>query len=239
MIISEAELQSLVQERFLFPWRAVCIHEVQNLGLPTGLGQVGKSEGIEPMENDDTTTSTWQLRRAFISTRAILAKVQPNQLDTPTPCKSWDVSALIDHLVGSARWGATTVASGRDIPGSATNEDFLTTYDAVIDVALAAFDANGALGQTIKVPMGELSGYDVLEIVTRDQFVHGWDLARAIGHSTDLDPELAEQLLVHAEADISEDARGTEEQALFGPIVDAPVGASPADRLAAYLGRAV
>lgn len=189
--------------------------------------------------NNDHRTTTWQLKRACISTRAILDKVQPNQLDSPTPCTSWDVSTLIDHFVGSARWGATAVSSGRDIPRSAASEEFVATYDAVIEMTLAAFDADGALGRTMKLPMGELSGSDVLEIVTRDQFVHGWDLARSIGHSTDLDPELAEQLLMQAEAHIPEDTRGTEEVALFGPIVDAPAGASPADRLAAYLGRNV
>lgn len=191
------------------------------------------------MNNDHSTTSTWQLKRAFISTRAILAKVQPNQLDSPTPCTSWDVSTLIDHFVGSARWGATAVGSGRGIPRSDAGEEFLTTYDGVIEMTLAAFDADGALGRTMKLPMGELSGSDVLEIVTRDQFVHGWDLARSTGHSTDLDPELAEQLLIQAEAHIPENTRGTEEVAMFGPIVDAPAGAIPADRLAAYLGRNV
>ena len=49
------------------------------------------------------------LNRSFESTRAILAKVQPGDLDAGTPCASWDVSALIDHFVGTARWWAAIV----------------------------------------------------------------------------------------------------------------------------------
>jgi uncharacterized protein (TIGR03086 family) len=194
---------------------------------------------IEPMEGNQMTASTSRLKRAFVSTRAILAEVQPEQLDNPTPCTSWDISALIDHFVGSARWGAATVGSGGDIPGGDSSDDYLTRYDAIIDAALAAFEAEGALDKMIDLPMGELSGADVLGIVTRDQFVHGWDLARAIGCATDLDPELAAELLTEAQVGISEDTRGPEDVAFFGPIVDAPAGASPADRLAAFLGRSL
>ena len=32
-----------------------------------------------------------ELNRAFRSTQAIVAKVQPGDLDAPTPCASWDV----------------------------------------------------------------------------------------------------------------------------------------------------
>jgi hypothetical protein len=68
---------------------------------------------------------------------------------------------------------------------------------------------------------------------------HGWDLARAIGHHTDLDPELADELLVQARVEILDAYRGPEGEAIFGPIVAAPPGACPADRLAAFLGRSV
>jgi Mycothiol maleylpyruvate isomerase N-terminal domain len=49
------------------------------------------------------------LNRSFESTRAILAKAQPGDLDATTPCASWDVSALVNHFVGTARWWAAIV----------------------------------------------------------------------------------------------------------------------------------
>ena len=65
------------------------------------------------MKNLQVTTPTWQLDRAFVSTRAILAKVEADQLDAPTPCASWDVRALINHFVGTARWGASAIMGTR------------------------------------------------------------------------------------------------------------------------------
>jgi hypothetical protein len=65
---------------------------------------------------------------------------------------------------------------------------------------------------------------------------HGWDLARAIGQHTDLDPGLAAALLSQARLAITDVYRGPDGQALFGPAAAAPAGAGPADRLAAFLG---
>jgi hypothetical protein len=111
------------------------------------------------------------------------------------------------HRPFLSRWGATAVGWNEEIRLRDSDDDFLIAYDAVIDIALAAFGADGALERTMDLPVGLLSGADVLAIVTRDQFVRGWDLARAIGHKTDLDPEL-EEILIQA-ADISTEMRGS------------------------------
>lgn len=73
-------------------------------------------------------------------------------------------------------------------------------------------------------------------LATSDTFTHGWDLAKATGLSTDLDPELAEQLLEAAALLVPDQRRGDEPMA-FGPKVEPPAGATPADRLAAFMGR--
>jgi uncharacterized protein (TIGR03086 family) len=193
------------------------------------------------VESKQDSVPTRQLSRAFASTRAVLARVGPGQLDAPTPCASWDVRALIDHFVGSARWGASAaMGSGHET----TDEDYgagdlLAGYDDSIKAALAAFGSPGVLERTIELEFGEFSGADLMGMVVRDQFTHGWDLARAIGHPTELDPELADELLIQARADILDAYRGPEGEAIFGPIAEAPAGACPADRLAAFLGRSL
>ncbi|WP_051365996.1 TIGR03086 family metal-binding protein [Hamadaea tsunoensis] len=193
------------------------------------------------MSSKADSTATRSLSRAFASTRAVLAEVRRDQLDAPTPCVSWDVRALINHFVGSARWGVSA-AAGAGYP--ATDEDyaagdFLAAYDDGITAALAAFAADGVLEKRIDLAFGEFSGADLLNMVVRDQFTHGWDLARAVGHATDLDPELADELLHQARIDILDAYRGAGGEAAFGPVVEAPAGAGPADRLAAFLGRAL
>lgn len=183
---------------------------------------------------------TEQLDRAFASTRAVLAKVTADQLDAPTPCVSWDVRALINHFVGSARWAATGVASARMV-GNADYAagDFLASYDESVAFALEAFGVPGALERTIALEFGEMSGGALMRLSAREQFTHGWDLARALGHHTDLDPSLAAEMLDQARAEIGEAFRGPDGTAFFGPIAEAPPTACPADRLAAYLGRAL
>ena len=79
----------------------------------------------------------------------------------------------------------------------------------------------------------------MLNLATVEQFTHGWDLARAIGRPTDLDPGLAAGLLTQARLAVSDAYRGPDGQALFGPAGGVPAGAGPADQLAAFLGRAV
>jgi len=209
------------------------------------------------------------LDQALQSTLAILTKVGSADLDAPTPCASWDVRALVNHFVGTARWWAATVAgddaAGADATagghvaageGAAAGDDtaagedagadvdyaagdFVAAYEESIRLAVAAFAAEGALDKTVRLPFGEFPGAVLRDLAAMEHFVHGWDLARAIGYSADLDPELAAALLSMARLAITDAFRGPDGQALFGPVVEAPAGAGPADQLAAFLGRRV
>jgi uncharacterized protein (TIGR03086 family) len=181
-----------------------------------------------------------ELSRALQGTLTVLTKIQPGQLDAPTPCASWDVRALINHVTGSARWWAGTITGAAD-PAAADYAagDYAAAYQESIQIALAAFGADGVLDRTVRLPFGELPGAVVLGMAATEQFTHGWDLARATGQPTDLDPDLAAELLGQARLAITDAYRGPDGEALFGPVRQAPAGASPADQLAAFLGRAV
>lgn len=180
-----------------------------------------------------------RLARAFADTRAVLSTVKPDQLDLPTPCASWDVRSLINHFVGTARWAADMVGGAAGTPGEDyAAGDFLAAYDEYAAVALAAFAADGALDRTVRLPFGEMSGGEFMDLASTDQFVHAWDLARATGHDTDLDPEFAGDLLAKARVAVPDAYRGPDGVAPFGPVVEPRPGACPADRLAAFLGRA-
>jgi uncharacterized protein (TIGR03086 family) len=180
------------------------------------------------------------LDRALAGTLVILTKVGPEDLVRPTPCASWDVRELVNHFVGSARWWAATISEDGDV----TEEDyaagdFVAAYEESIRTAVTAFGVDGALAKTVHLPFGDFPGAVLLNLATMEQFTHGWDLARAIGLPSDLDPELAAGLLSQARLAISDAFRGPEGEALFGPAREAPAGAVPADQLAAFLGRTV
>ena len=69
-----------------------------------------------------------------------------------------------------------------------------------------------------------------------DTFTHAWDLARATGQPTNLDPKLADTLLEAARpyfADVPRDGRR------FAEPQPTPADATPADCLAAFFGRTV
>ncbi len=185
--------------------------------------------------------STEGLQQAFDSTRGVLANVQKSQLGDATPCATWDVSGLINHIVGGTHWFAANVNEGgtdddgSDLPDFASG-DYLASFDEGANAAVAAFGADGALEKMIKLPFGTFPGAAFLGLATTDAFTHGWDLAKATGQSTDLAPELAAALLEGAKASIPDAFRGPE-GAPFGPVQEAPKGATAADELAAFLGR--
>jgi uncharacterized protein (TIGR03086 family) len=181
------------------------------------------------------------LELAFTSTRGVLANVTPEQLDLPTPCASWNVRNLVNHLVGLSHWFATGISSGVTPPLPAETNfadgDILAAYDDGIQESLTAFSTPGALDKTVKLPFGEFLGSMFMALATNDTFTHGWDLAKATGQSTQLTPELAEQVLAQARGAIPDEFRGPDGTAPFGPIVEVADSAPAADRLAAFLGR--
>jgi uncharacterized protein (TIGR03086 family) len=182
----------------------------------------------------------YPLNEAMQSTLVVLTTVAPGDLDAPTPCASWDVRALVNHFVGSARWWAATVEGGGEVAeADYAAGDFAAEYAESIRIAAAAFGAEGALERTVRLPFGDFPGAVLLGLAAMEQFTHGWDLARAIGYPADLDPALAAALLDQARLAVSDAFRGPDGQALFGPVVAVPSGAAPADQLAGFLGRSV
>lgn len=184
--------------------------------------------------------STKALELAFANARGVLANVKSEQLSAPTPCQSWQVRNLVNHMIGVSFFAADAVNAGTGVsPSDAdfSSGDMLASYDDGISQAVAAFGAPGAQEKMITLPFGTLPGSVFMGIATTDAFAHGWDLAKATGQSTDIDPELAAQLLEGARMFVQPAFRGEDGTAPFGPEQPAPAGASTADQLAAFLGR--
>ncbi len=184
--------------------------------------------------------TTENLERAFASTRSVLANVTADQLSASTPCQSWHVRELVNHIIGTSFWFAGAVNDGA-APQMAeidyTTRDMVGTYDDGIARAVAAFAKPGAIDTTVQLPFGMLPCAAYLGIATTDAFTHGWDLARATGQATDLDPSLAAELLEGARVFIQPAFRGEDGQSPFGAEQPTPPDATNADALAAFLGR--
>jgi uncharacterized protein (TIGR03086 family) len=184
--------------------------------------------------------STDSLASALAAARDELTRVNTERLASPTPCRSWDVRGLVNHMVGAPRVAASRVG-GKEIPDDEdfAAGDFVGSHDETSKVVLAAFGSPGALEREIQFPFGERPAGFLMFFVATDQLAHAWDLARVSGDSTDISPDLAVELLEEARGMVTSEMRGADGESAFGPEQVAPKGASAADSLAAFLGRTV
>ncbi|HWM20920.1 MAG TPA: TIGR03086 family metal-binding protein [Ilumatobacteraceae bacterium] len=182
---------------------------------------------------------TQPLEEAIASTRSVLGNVTAGQLDDPTPCESWKVRDVINHVVGTQHYFVGALTGTTPADGDPASGDFVAAFDGATGELLEAFRAEGVADRLITLPFGEIPGAAVAGVVATDTFTHGWDLARATGQPTDLAPDLAAALLANAQTAISDAFRGPDGKALFGQKQETPDTASNADRLAAFLGRTI
>ena len=182
------------------------------------------------------------MRRVIEVTGKVVDNIGPAQLSAPSPCSAWTVRDVLDHLVLGSEVFARCVRDGAipdaDLSAILTTEelddDRQAAYHRSMDAALDAFALPGALDRLVHLPIGEMPGRLAVNIAIVEVTTHGWDLARATGQSTALDPEIAGIAYRIASTLVSDAQRAT---GRFGPPVlvadDLPV----ADRLAAFTGR--
>jgi len=182
------------------------------------------------------------MRRVIEVTGAVVDRIEPGQLDDPTPCSAWTVRDVLNHLVARAEVFGCCVRDGsisdaklaEILTTDALGDDHRASFHRACDDALDAFAVPGALDRLVHVPVGEMPARMALNIAIVDLTTHAWDLAKATGQSTDLDPETAGIAYRAALTLVSDDQRAT---GRFGPRVPVPDDAPMADRLAALTGR--
>ncbi|MFD0277439.1 TIGR03086 family metal-binding protein [Kitasatospora sp. NPDC127111] len=183
------------------------------------------------------------LARALAQTAGLIDGVGTELAGHPTPCRSWDVGTLISHLLFDLSQ-FTVRANGGNPDWSQSFErvedDWLHRFEAGAEELVAAWRNAGDLTGVIEIPnVGKLPARFPVDQQIAEFAVHGWDLARATGQSTDgLDHEVARASLAWARGALRPEYRGSEEDGLtFGPEVTVPDDAPLYDRLAAFFGR--
>jgi uncharacterized protein (TIGR03086 family) len=168
----------------------------------------------------------------------LIKAVTEDQLSMPTPCPAFDVRALINHMVQVNGYFGT-VATGTS--QSATSETFdvigddpAGAHEQSVEALLKVLSEQGVMDRTFNTGVLEVPASVALQMMVVEVTVHGWDLAKAIGADTSIDPELATRLLEPAK---NNEGRRRPDGNPFGPAVEVPPTASPGDRLVAYLGR--
>ncbi len=184
--------------------------------------------------------STQQYEQSIAEFRQVLAAVSPDHLVDSTPCASFNVAQLIDHTIGTQHM---IIDALQDKPFNMTGVEVapgekVAAFDRAAADAVAELHRDGAMDKSVTLPFGTFSGAELMGLGVLDTFQHAWDLAKATGQDTDLAPGLAAALMGPAVAHMAHAPRG-EEPAPYAPEQPAPAGAPAADRLAAFLGRAV
>jgi uncharacterized protein (TIGR03086 family) len=156
------------------------------------------------------------------------------------PCTEYDVRALLSHIVGGLNRIAL-VGEGADalaVPARADgvpDDGWRAACQAARARATAAWADDAKLDALVEVPWGKVPGRIALSGYVQEILTHGWDLARATGQPTELDPELASWVLAVAQRILPPEPRGGEIP--FGPVIPVPPDAAPYAQLAAWLGR--
>jgi uncharacterized protein (TIGR03086 family) len=164
----------------------------------------------------------------------LVAGVPADGWSDPAPCAGWTARDVVAHLV---EWVPAVLGpSGLEFPGGPTVSDdpvaawaaFSATIQSALDdpdVSARRFDAGPPGEMTLEAAIGML--------VVGDVFLHSWDLARATGQDLELDPELAEEMLVGMQP-IEDLLRASGH---YGPAVAVAADAGVGDRLIAFVGR--
>ncbi len=171
---------------------------------------------------------------------AALADPPAHALDRPTPCSDFDLRALIEHFIGTS---GAMARLGRGEPldpddpwggGAHTAEgDWVARLRRNLADVGQGWSRPAAWEGTVEVggsamPRDMLGQMALVEVVA-----HGWDLARALGRTVELDPATAGAL----EEVVSATAALGRQMGAYGPEVPAPDDATVLDRALARSGR--
>ena len=170
---------------------------------------------------------------AVQQTRRFIAAIKPDQLHDPTPCSEWDVQQLLDHQATVTGF-VIGVLSGTPPTGPGEEADNLERYDAGTSKVLGLAKPPGAMDKTMQTPMGEMTGMAFMGLIPIwDMLIHGWDLAKATGQDTKLDPVLVEAAAATFIPMVPQFAgRG-----MFAEAIHVPGDADTQTRLLALAGR--
>jgi uncharacterized protein (TIGR03086 family) len=182
------------------------------------------------------------MHRVIAETTRVVENIEPAQLENPSPCTEWTVRDVLNHITAGATMFGLCVRDG-DIPDEKLGElmtgdnlgaDYKGSWVRAANDAEVSFAIPGAMNRIVKLPFGEMPAGMALNIAIFDVTTHAWDLAKATGQSTELDPEVAGVAYQVALTMLSDDMRAA---GMFGQPVAVAEDAPMADRLAALAGR--
>lgn len=177
------------------------------------------------------------LERAVGYALGSLRSVRRDAMTNRTPCRDWDLRALLAHMNDSLAAVQEAADLGNVVLGGPVEpvDPLVDPVAALRNRACGMIGAWTREGQSelvsvggLQVPSDFVTGAGAIEIA-----VHGWDVAVACGQSRPIPRGLAEELLECCYLLVTPDDRPER----FAPPTDVSPWAPAGDRLLAYLGR--
>lgn len=170
---------------------------------------------------------------------ALVDRIEPAQLNDPTPCADFTVHDVLDHMIvlgGSfAYWFRGEAAPEIKAPpvyGRVPAAEFRAAMEDLLD----AVKSPGATDRMISAPIGEMPGEVFARFVAFDGLIHGWDLATATNGGYELPACVIDAVDQFARGALSPEMRDGD---TFKDATVAPDDATPLERLVAFSGRQI
>ncbi|WP_306321165.1 MULTISPECIES: TIGR03086 family metal-binding protein [unclassified Streptomyces] len=165
----------------------------------------------------------------------VVAGIEDEALDAPTPCADYDARALANHLFHVVvEFQKLAVKEDSDFsatPDYVAEAGWRERFDKEVEALVAAWSTPGAEeGESgaMRMPARLVGSMALLDLT-----VHAWDLARATGQSYEVPGEVV-GVLADAVAELSPTARA---MGVFGEPARVGADASEFERLLAATGR--
>ena len=179
------------------------------------------------------------IRDAIDRTTPIVEGIKDSQWSQATPCREFDVRAVLNHMVGAAIMFRQVIEDSQASPDPASDNlgsDPKATFRDAAGACLKAFENGDVLDRTLNMPFGEFPGPVAAGIFRMEMFVHGIDLAVATDQKSLMDQGMCTAM---ADAARQMGIDNFRVPGVFEAEVAVPADAEPHRRLLGYLGRQV
>ncbi len=183
---------------------------------------------------------TQQLAVIIPMLKHVGARIEPEQHDLRTPCASFTVADVLEHMTGLAcafapAFRGEATPTGQAMPAASAAERISRFQDAMQDL-LDSVESPGALDRVIDSPFGTMPGGTFARLVAFDGIIHGWDLASSTDQPWMPPDDIVTEVDDFARQALKPDMRDGD---TFAAEATVSSDATPFERLVAFSGREI
>ncbi len=168
--------------------------------------------------------------------REVVAGIAPQAHGAATPCATFDVQGVLEHMIGGATMFAPAFRGGPGPVAPADEGDSVERWQHAMTDLLDSVHTDGARERIIPTPFGQMPGEQFARYVAFDGLLHGWDLSVATDQAYRPSEDVVAAVDAYARGLLQPEMRDGD---MFAAEAAAPDWATPMERLVAFTGRTV